>query len=616
MRIDAPEGVSTVFTRDILGLPTSVTQGGITRTYSYNTRNFLVSETNPETGTTTYGRDEVGNMTSRLVGSSGVTTYTYDGLNRLTAINYPGTTPDVAISYDGNNNVTSINNGVATRTFVYDDNDNLTSETLTIGSLSFTAAYAYNALDYLSAITYPSLRQVAYSPNLLGRPTAATPYLNAVTHHPNGVPATVVYANGQEATLGLNIRQWVESILARKVGGDFAQDLTYGYDGLGNVTSVTNGLDASDSKTMSYDGLDRLTSASTAALLYDALGNITSYTTSTGSLTYSYDGANRLASVSGHVSRSFTYDVYGNVTSNGVHSFVYDDAGNLRTVTGVASYDYDGKNLRVRAVRGGLTTHYFYGLNGQLLGEYDAAGNWTKEYVYLGNKLVTAVENTGSGESINALHFDALGSPVAASDTSGNVIWRETYQPYGERVRNESAAATNTRWYTGHPQDSETGLIYAGARYYDPIIGRFSSVDPVDFTEANPQSFNRYAYGNNNPYRYVDRDGNVPIETVVDLGFVVYDAGRFLGAGAAYLHGVFSGDPALMAAGRAGLTESGIDFGGSLTGLAIPYAPAAITRGVGKGAGEVIQAAANTEPSKSVLKSIRSLERRLAEHRA
>lgn len=116
MRIDAPEGVSTVFTRDILGLPTSVTQGGITRTYSYNTRNFLVSETNPETGTTTYGRDEVGNMTSRLVGSSGVTTYTYDGLNRLTAINYPGTTPDVAISYDGNNNVTSINNGVATQT--------------------------------------------------------------------------------------------------------------------------------------------------------------------------------------------------------------------------------------------------------------------------------------------------------------------------------------------------------------------------------------------------------------------------------------------------------------------------------------------------------------------
>jgi RHS repeat-associated protein len=58
--------------------------------------------------------------------------------------------------------------------------------------------------------------------------------------------------------------------------------------------------------------------------------------------------------------------------------------------------------------------------------------------------------------------------------------------------------------------DKETGLVYAGARYYDPVIGRLMGYDPVGFVEGSPQSFNRYAYGNNNPYSYVDPNGETP----------------------------------------------------------------------------------------------------------
>jgi RHS repeat-associated protein len=96
---------------------------------------------------------------------------------------------------------------------------------------------------------------------------------------------------------------------------------------------------------------------------------------------------------------------------------------------------------------------------------------------------------------------------VAATDEDGNVVWRESYRPYGERINHQPAAGPHTRWYTGHPQDEDTGLIYAGARYYDPVVGRFLAVDPVEFQEDNLHSFNRYAYGNNNPYAHIDLDG-------------------------------------------------------------------------------------------------------------
>lgn len=125
--------------------------------------------------------------------------------------------------------------------------------------------------------------------------------------------------------------------------------------------------------------------------------------------------------------------------------------------------------------------------------------------------MLATVPANGEVFSTTYYHNDALGSPVAASDENGNLLWREEYRPYGERVQNDPAAEDNTRWYTGHPHDQETGLTYAGARYYDPIVGRFMATDPAGFVEESPISFNRYAYGNNNPYRYLDQNGEFAI---------------------------------------------------------------------------------------------------------
>lgn len=154
-----------------------------------------------------------------------------------------------------------------------------------------------------------------------------------------------------------------------------------------------------------------------------------------------------------------------------------------------------------------------------------------------------------AAEKVTYYHWDATGSPVAATDEQGNVVWRKSYKPYGEETQTPTTP-TESRSFTGHVLDSDTGLLYTGARYYDPTIGRFMAIDPAPFTEKNIHSFNRYSYANNNPYRYVDPDGRFPIDTVWDAGNVVYD--------------VFTGNWGDLAA--------------DLGAMAIPYVPAGVTK--------------------------------------
>jgi RHS repeat-associated protein len=150
--------------------------------------------------------------------------------------------------------------------------------------------------------------------------------------------------------------------------------------------------------------------------------------------------------------------------------------------------------------------------------------------------LATVATTAATAGTVTYYHNDLSGSPVAATNAAGQVIWRETYRPYGERTIKPST--DNQVWFTSRRQDADTGLVYMGARYYDPVIGRFVSMDPVGFDDKNIHSHNRYAYANNNPYRYVDPDGMSPAHVL-----------RFTGQGA------------FWAAGRLGATELGEKVG-------------------------------------------------------
>jgi RHS repeat-associated protein len=129
-------------------------------------------------------------------------------------------------------------------------------------------------------------------------------------------------------------------------------------------------------------------------------------------------------------------------------------------------------------------------------------------------------------ERVTYIHADALGSPVAATDAGGALLWQEYYRPYGDRERLQGDDS-NRVWYTGKAQDPGTLLVYMGARYYNPLTGRFVSTDPVDFKEGNAHSFNRYAYANNNPYAFVDPDGR---SAITILAKTIYKGGNITAA--------------------------------------------------------------------------------------
>jgi RHS repeat-associated protein len=121
-------------------------------------------------------------------------------------------------------------------------------------------------------------------------------------------------------------------------------------------------------------------------------------------------------------------------------------------------------------------------------------------------------------------HVDHQGTPIARSDAWGVVFERTRRGSFGLPL---TGPLKNGPGYTGHMEDPGTGLVYMQQRYYDPAIGRFLSVDPVGPLADPINHFGRYHYGLNNPYRFTDADGRIPVETVWDAANVLMGAASF-----------------------------------------------------------------------------------------
>jgi len=143
-------------------------------------------------------------------------------------------------------------------------------------------------------------------------------------------------------------------------------------------------------------------------------------------------------------------------------------------------------------------------------------------FIYLaGQRIAEDHWNCGTNTHVATyFHSDALGSPVATTDANRTVLERTYYAPYGEALNR----TVDGPGYTGHVMDAATGLVYAQQRYYDPLVGTFLSIDPVAADPGTGGNFNRYWYANDNPYTFVDPDGefaNFVVKAVVDFGLEV-----------------------------------------------------------------------------------------------
>jgi RHS repeat-associated protein len=109
-------------------------------------------------------------------------------------------------------------------------------------------------------------------------------------------------------------------------------------------------------------------------------------------------------------------------------------------------------------------------------------------------------------------HLDHLGSVRVITDEAGAVVSQHHYLPFGEERPGTIDPSLNTRAFTGHERDADTGMDYMLARYYSSSLARFLSPDQGGDTQlANPQSWNKYVYTGNNPLNYVDPNGQFKI---------------------------------------------------------------------------------------------------------
>ncbi len=137
--------------------------------------------------------------------------------------------------------------------------------------------------------------------------------------------------------------------------------------------------------------------------------------------------------------------------------------------------------------------------------------------IYFGSKLIETID---SNNEVKYYHQDHLGSNRIITNAAGALVARLDYDPFGKDLSNNNAKYK----FTGKEKDSSS-LYYFGARYYDPSIGRFTSIDPSFNPSQTP-----YDYANNNPMAFVDPNGKEASNAIRNY-YVSISAAFTLGAG-------------------------------------------------------------------------------------
>jgi RHS repeat-associated protein len=271
----------------------------------------------------------------------------------------------------------------------------------------------------------------------------------------------------------------------------------------------------------SYDALSRLTEARTAPgvnalasdanllrreqFTYDRAGNRTQ-----GSI--ALNGAAPTVT-------NYTYNAGNQLTAEGATTYGYDDNGNLTTINSLGNYGwdranrmtsasnttyrYDGAGNRIYQRVGTVVTNYLLDLQPGLAVVLAATtGANTDRYVH-GQRGIHAQRDAAN--NWEWMVQDGLGSVRGVADNNAGVLWGTGYAAYGAPINGVGTAQT-MYGFTGEPTDSN-GLVHLRARYYNPAVGIFPSLDPFEGMAGRPMSLNGYSWVEGNAVNAGDPSG-------------------------------------------------------------------------------------------------------------
>lgn len=538
-------GQETRITYDLAGNRTGLDDSSAGMwSYTYDGFGQLKAQRDPNGNTLSLSYDLLGRVLERAAGSHR-TTWTYDqGTN---AVGMP---------------TAVIANNHSSKAFSYDAFGRLASSTVAFGRDQVQIGHTYDELNRLRARRYSTGVTLDYrydeqgfwreielrsddevrtvwsgtAFDAFGRVTAET--------FGNGVTTSRVY---DEKTGRLRF----QDTFGTKSGGPL-QRLALEYDAIGNMRSRQDPATGQHER-FAYDALSRLREVSgthTVTVAYDALGNIL-HKSDVGSYRYCDDGEARqrlcaTQSSDGEI-QALEYDLAGNVTRIGRRTLSFDSEGRAaairRSWLSYAQFDYgtDGEVVRHENREREVKFTAIYLADVEILREEFAPPAFptpertrVRNYVQSPSGAVGYFEHTfwhypmreaaaayGDGliqlpqrstrltTSFTYFVSDGLGSVQTTLDHTGIPLQRFTYDPWGRRreVDAKDAYTDLRRGFTGHQQIDNLGLVHMGGRVYDPVLGRFTSVDPYIQSPGYSQSHNRYAYAFNNPLRFVDPTG-------------------------------------------------------------------------------------------------------------
>jgi RHS repeat-associated protein len=342
----------------------------------------------------------------------------------------------------------------------------------------------------------------------------------------------------------------------------------------GHLTPITR--DVSSSGTYLYDGSGNIKFIGSDSFVYDVDGRLMRATVQANQQSYTYDAfgnrvsATRAAGAAGCVGGCEAV-VTVNHQTNHLTEQTYDEAGNVASGFG-AAYTYDGTGMVTRAtvgsddrifvytadderlaVRNGVSwTWTVRGQGNKVLREFTSletsasplvlnSHTWAKDYVWRDGLLLASVFQSTSGPTTYHYHLDHLGTPRMITASSGVLVAKHTYYPFGAEMDiAPHESATEAMKFTGHERDivaaNNASVDYMHARYYNPNMERFLSVDPVletDKASVDPQRWNRYTYAIGNPMKYTDPTGR---EIYLQTHHVVAIAGSPMEPGVEFNH--------------------------------------------------------------------------------